>query len=153
IGKLAAMHIRETAQGLQINPEPYIRMLLDEPNPYSSGQMFRERLTSLLKINNNAFAAILRDENGLPEQLYAIPAVVAEAIRDDAGRLFIRFQLANGQTMTLPYSDVIHLRDDYHDNDVFGAPKAQVLQQLLDVLAATDESIVQAVKRSSVIRW
>src|SRR5690606_30655575 len=58
IGKLTAMHIRETAGQLQINPEPYLRMLLEEPNPYSGGQMFRERLATLLQLNNNAFVQI-----------------------------------------------------------------------------------------------
>src|SRR5690606_22345039 len=137
IGKLMAMHIRETAGQLQVNPEPYLRMLLEEPNPYSGGQMFRERLATLVQLNNNAFAQIVRDEDGLPVQLYPIPAVVAEAAVDDGGRLWTRFQLTNGKTLELPYSDVIHLRDDYANNDVFGMPKAEALRQLLEVINAS----------------
>ena len=38
IGKLTAKHIRETATAsarkLAVNPEPYIRFLLEEPNQY-----------------------------------------------------------------------------------------------------------------------
>lgn len=33
IGKLLPKHIRESAEGLKVNPDPYIRFLLEEPNP------------------------------------------------------------------------------------------------------------------------
>jgi len=153
IGKLTAMHIRETAGELKVNPEPYMRMLLEEPNPYSGGQMFRERLATLAQLNNNAFAQIIRDQDGLPAQMYIIPAVTAEATVTDDGQLWMRFRLSNGKALELPYSDVIHIRDDYADHDVFGMPKAEALRALLEVINATDQSIVQAVKRSAFIRW
>src|SRR5690606_16398610 len=153
IGKLTAMHIRETAGELKVNPEPYMRMLLEEPNPYSGGQMFRERLATLVQLNNNAFARIIRDQDGLPAQMYIIPAVTAEATVTDDGQLWMRFRLSNGKALELPYSDVIHIRDDYADHDVFGMPKAEALRALLEVINATDQSIVQAVKRSAFIRW
>ena len=153
IGKLAAMHIRETGGEMQINPEPYLRLLLEEPNPYCGGQVFRERLATLLQLNNNAFVQIVRDENGLPAQLYIIPAATAEAVVRTDGVLWMRFQLTDGKLLELPYSDVIHLRDEYAENDIFGAPKAEALKQLLEVINASDQSIVQAVKRSAFIRW
>lgn len=153
IGKLTAMHIRETAGELKVNPEPYMRMLLEEPNPYSGGQIFRERLATLVQLNNNAFAQIIRDQDGLPAQMYIIPAVTAEATVTDDGQLWMRFRLSNGKALELPYSDVIHIRDDYADHDVFGMPKAEALRALLEVINATDQSIVQAVKRSAFIRW
>lgn len=153
IGALTAMHIRETAEGIQINPEPYLRLLLEEPNPYSGGQMFRERLATLLQLNNNAFVQIVRDQDGLPAQLYIIPAATAEAMVKPDGRLWLRFQMTDGKLLELPYSDIIHLRDEYAENDIFGAPKAEALRQLLEVINAADQSIVQAVKRSAFIRW
>jgi len=153
IGALSAMHIRETAEGMQINPEPYLRLLLEEPNPYCGGQMFRERLATLLQLNNNAFVQIVRDEYGLPAQLYIIPAATAEAMLKPDGRLWMRFQLTDGKLLELPYSDVIHLRDEYAENDIFGSPKAEALKQLLEIVNASDQSIVQAVKRSAFIRW
>lgn len=153
IGALTAMHIRETAEGMQINPEPYLRLLLEEPNPYSGGQMFRERLATLLQMNNNAFVQIVRDQDGLPAQLYIIPAATAEAVVRPDGQLWMRFQLTDGKLLELPYSDVIHIRDEYAENDIFGAPKAEALKSLLEIINASDQSIVQAVKRSAFIRW
>lgn len=96
---------------------------------------------------------IVRDENGLPAQLYIIPAATAEAVVRTDGVLWMRFQLTDGKLLELPYSDVIHLRDEYAENDIFGAPKAEALKQLLEIINASDQSIVQAVKRSAFIRW
>jgi len=154
IGKLMAMHVREDASGLKVNPEPYMRVLLEDPNPYSGGQLFRERMATLLAVNNNAFARIYRDQDGYPVQIYPLRATSAEAVRKDDGMLYVRFQLAGAsKPLELPYADVIHLRDDYNDNDLFGSSKADSLKSMLDVISASDQSIVQAVKRSSVIRW
>ncbi len=42
----------------KINPEPYIRFLLEEPNPLMTGQMFQEKMAVQLELNHNAFAYI-----------------------------------------------------------------------------------------------
>ena len=66
IGKTVGKHIRETikpdgSKDVKINPEPYIRFLLEEPNPYMTGQVLQEKLAIKLELNNNAFAYIYRD--------------------------------------------------------------------------------------------
>jgi hypothetical protein len=72
IGKLVGKHIRETpgVNGSKtvtaVNPDAYIRFLLEEPNPLMTGQMLQEKLATQLCLNNNAFAAIIRDDNGMP---------------------------------------------------------------------------------------
>ena len=81
IGKLVAKHIRNNSQeGIVINPEPYIRFLLEEPNPYMTGQMLLEKMINQLELNNNAFALINRDEFRYPCEIYPIPATSADAI-------------------------------------------------------------------------
>jgi len=153
IGKLSALHIREGPDGIKINPDPYMRILLEDPNPYSSGQMFREKLATQLALNGNAFALIYRDENGYPMQMYPINAVQAQAIRSETADLMLKFWFPRGQTLTVPYADVIHLRDDYNENDLFGSPKAEALKPIMEIINASDQSIVNAVKNSSVVRW
>ncbi|CAM3525383.1 phage portal protein [Paenibacillus lupini] len=154
-GKLVPLHIRESPDGsIKVNPDAYLRFLLEEPNPYSTGQMMLEKMATQVQLNNNAFALIYRDDNGYPMQLYPITmATRVEAIRNDNNELSLKFWLPRGSTMTVPYSDVIHLRDDYSDNDVFGSPKADALESLLETLNASDQSIVNAVKTSATIRW
>ena len=42
-GKLEPKHIREMGKTIQVNPDINIKMLLQEPNPYMTGQIDRER--------------------------------------------------------------------------------------------------------------
>lgn len=158
IGKLVAKHVRQTvlkdgARKLEVNPEPYIRFLLEEPNPYMTGQKLQEKLAAQLILNNNAFALIIRDEFGYPTEIYPIPAVSAEAIYDKNYVLYLKFIFTNGKMYTFPYADIIHLRQDFNNNDIFGDPIAPALAPLMEIVTTTDQGIVKAIKNSSIIRW
>ena len=154
IGKLVAKHIRNNSQeGIVINPEPYIRFLLEEPNPYMTGQMLLEKMINQLELNNNEFALINRDEFGYPCEIYPIPATSAEAIYDKNGVLYLRFTLRNMKIVTFAYSDVIHLRQDFNENDIFGTSRAEALTPLMEIVTTTDQGIVKAIRNSSAIKW
>lgn len=158
IGKLVGKHIRHTLQKdgtnkLLVNPDVYMRFLLEEPNPYMTGQKMQEKLATQLCLNNNAFALIIRDENGWPAELYPISALSAEAIYDKNGYLFLKFVLRNGKAYTFPYSDIIHLRQDFNENDIFGDSIAPALAPLMEIVTTTDQGIVKAIKNSGIIRW
>ena len=153
IGKLVPKHIRNSTEGFSINPEPYIRFLLEDPNPYMSGQVLFEKITTQLELNNNAFIYIHRDENGYPMELYPIIANGMEALYDKAGYLYIRFNMKNGKTVTYPYEDIIHLRKDFNENDIFGDSPTKALTALMEIVNTTDQGIVKAVKNGGIIRW
>ena len=155
IGKLVPQHIRDDKvnNSFKVNPEPYIRFLLEEPNPYTTGQDFQEKMATQLELNNNAFALIVRDENGLPCEMYNIPCVSAEALYDKQGLLYLKFTNRNGKTVTYPYTDIIHLRQDYNENDIFGSSPVKNLLPLMEVVSTTDQGIIHAIKNSGIIRW
>lgn len=157
IGKLTAKHIRETmirqTRKLDVNPEPYIRFLLEEPNAYMTGQMLQEKLAAQLILNNNAFAIILRDENGYPTAIFPVAAMQADAVYDAAGILHLKFYMQNGNVFTFAYDDVIHLRGDFYENDIFGDQLAPAIVPLMEIVTTTDQGIVKAIKNSAVIRW
>lgn len=158
IGKLVGKHIRETVGSngrtiTAVNPEPYIRFLLEEPNPYMTGQMLQEKLATQLCLNNNAFAVIIRDDNGYPMEIYPVPCIQVEAIYSADMSLYLRFLFQNGRQATFPYSDIIHLRQDYNDNDIFGESPVSALMPLMQIVSTTDQGIIKAIKNSSVIQW
>lgn len=157
VGKLVAKHIRETinkdgAVTLVVNPDAYLRFLLEEPNEWMSGQMMQEKLATHLILNNNAFAVIFRNPDGLPVKIYPVSAANVEAI-ENKGELSLRFSMRNGGFLTVPYRDVIHLRRDYNEDDLFGTPLAPALAPLMEIANTTDQGIVKAIKNSAVIRW
>jgi len=154
IGKLVPKHIRSDPQsGIVVNPEVYMRFLLEEPNPYMTGQQMQQKVETQLCLNNNAFILIVRDVNGYPMQLYPVPCTSAEAIYNDSGELFLKFQYRNGKSGTFPYGDIIHLKQDYNENDIFGESPAKALSQMMEVIGTIDQGIVKAIKNSSVVRW
>ena len=153
IGKLLAKQIREAADGLKVNPDIYVKMLLAEPNPYMTGQMMQEKLAIQLALNHNAFAFVNRDDNDYATEIYPIPALAAEALYDKNGLLYLRFTLRNGKNVTFAYTDVIHLRQDYNENDIFGTSPAPALAQLMEIVTTTDQGIVKAIKNSAVVKW
>lgn len=55
--------------------------------------------------------------------------------------------------MTIPYTDVIHLRKDFNDNDFFGEHPGNALSQLMEIVTTTDQGIVKAIKNSAVVKW
>lgn len=152
-GKLAGKQIRENKDGILENPDLYIKIILEEPNPLMGGQVFQEKMGWHWYVNNNAFAYINRDANGYANEIYPIDAYSVEAVYDKSMTLFLKFSLVNGKQVIFPYSDVAHLRRDFCDNDIFGAGNSEILQPLMDVVVATDQSIVAAIKNSGVIKW
>lgn len=154
IGKLVGKHIREDPKaGMKVNPDANIRFLLSEPNPYMTGQQMQEKIANQLCLNNNAFILIVRDENGKVIQLYPIPCIMVETKYNESGELFLKFWYRNGKYGIFRYSDIIHLRQDYNESDIFGESPAQALSQMMNVIGTIDQSIIKAIKNSSVIRW
>lgn len=157
-GKLGAKHLRDVvdAEGhheLKVNPSNAIRFILDEPNPLMTGQMLQEKLATQLCLNSNAFALIIRDDYGSPMEIYPIIARTVDAVYDSAGKLRLKFTMNNNKVYEFPYEDIIHLRQDFNENDIFGTPIAPVLVPLLDVVTTTDQGVINAIKNSSIIRW
>ena len=157
IGKLTAKHIRKTIEEdgslkIEVNPSFYIKQLLEYPNPIMSGQDLQEKMANQLCLNNNAFVLISRNEDGLPTALYPICPQSAAA-RFAGNQTFIKFVMNNGKMYEFNYEDIIHIRDDFNDNDLFGSPLAPALAPLLNVVTISDQGIISAIKNSAVIRW
>lgn len=152
VGKLQAKHVRRYNGRVDVNPEPYMRFLLEEPNPYMGGHTLLEKVATQFVLNNNAFVLVIRDENGLPVQQYPVPAIMVEA-KYVGLELYLKFTFLNGKTLNVPYSEVIHIRNDFKDNDIFGESPYKALAPLMEVVNTTDQGIVKAIRNSGVIRW
>lgn len=157
-GKFEPKHIRTTVDkegkpDIKVNPEPYIRILLSEPNPLMTGDMLRQRLAWQYMLKNNAFAYIVRDINGFAMGLYPLEWYNVEALLDDRRQLYLRFNLQTGKQAIISYEDVIHIPRDVAGNELFGRPNQKALEELMEVSGAADRSVIQAVKNGGAIKW
>ena len=158
MGKTVAKHVYEMIdeegnRSIKINPNMYMRIMLQEPNPYMTFQMMTEKVAWQLKLNGNAFILIVRDENGIPRQLYPLPATGAMAEWLDNGDLAVRFYFSNGKVYRFLYRDLIHLRGDFFRHDIMGDSIADSLIPLMETVNTMDKGIIEAIKSSAIIRW
>lgn len=158
MGKTVAKHIREQIaqdgeRDVSVNPDAYMKFLLEEPNPYMTYQKLIEKMAASLKLNGNAFALIIRDENGVPRELYPLPANGATTEWISENELGVHFYFANGQNPIFRYSDLIHLRGDYYEHDILGDSIAESLIPLMECIGTMDHGIIQAIKNSGIVRW
>ena len=157
IGKAVAKHVRTTIKDDQkkvdINPNVSMRFLLEEPNEFMTGQMLQEKVANQLALNGNAFILIIRDSFGIPVGLYPIPCAQVEAKYDPDHRLYLKFYYQNGKYSEFYYSEIIHIRDDFFFNDVFGEAPTTALTDLMNTVSTIDQGIVKAIKNSAVVRW
>src|SRR5690606_16541060 len=82
---------------------------------------------------------------------YPVNSVSAELLEDSSGTLYVKFYFMEGGTVVLPYSDVIHLRRHYYNNDLLGSPN-QPINATLSAIYTTNEGLAQAVKTSAALR-
>lgn len=154
IGKAEAKHIQrdQKTDKLKINKNPQIKFLLEEPNEYMTGQMFREKMIVQLELNNNAFAFIERSGNKAVA-IYPVDCRAFEIQIDETKELYIKFLMHDGQYWTARYSNIIHLRKDYSMDVFLGSSPGKTLTDLMDVVGTMDQGLVHAIKNSTVIRW
>lgn len=164
MSKLSPKHIR-TTNDTQVNVNSSINRLLKfSPNEFMTTKDFLEKCTWLYEKNYNCFIYPkyeLRDVAGGTIRnyigFYPLNPTNADFLEDDSGKIYIKFYFGVGESYTLPYSDIIHWRKDFSDNDIMGGdvngnPKNQDLLKVLKVNNTITEGLDKAVKSSLSVR-
>lgn len=131
MAKLKPMHIKQKP-GIN-DPQPVggaVQTVLDNPNPLMTTSEFIEKTMWLLLLNYNAFIIPIfetwSDPNNPAEKkrtlkaLYPIKPTQVNFIEDPSGTLYCEFWFMNGYKTTIPYDNVIHIKDHYSVNDYMG---------------------------------
>lgn len=162
--KLNPTHVR------YINNDPVpvrstIQDVLSNPNDLMTSEEFIEKVMYLLLLNYNAFIiptyyTWIDDKTGQErryyESLYPINPIQVDFIEDASGRLFVKFWFTNGETTTIPYDDVIHIKYNYSVNeymggDAFGQPDHKALLDTLDLNKQLLDGIAKAMNASYAV--
>lgn len=130
----------------------YLDLLLKDPNPLMGFSVLIEKSINQLQLNGNSFILITRDKFNMPNGLYPIDSHSVEAIIKENG-LYLKFILLNGKTFEVDYQNIIHIRQDFMRNTVFGESKVDILKPLLEVIETTDQGLIKAIKNGNSIKW
>lgn len=162
--KLKPIHVRYYVN----DPVPVksnIQDVLYNPNQLMTTSEFIEKIVWMLLMNYNAFViptyyTWVDEKSGAErryyDSLYPINPTQVDFIEDASGRLFVKFWFWNGQTTTIPYDDVIHIRynyslSEYMGGNRFGQPDHQPLLGTLDLNDTLLKGIAKAMKSSYAV--
>lgn len=149
--KLKPKHIRRTTDNLLPQYSNLEKLLQLRPNPYMDAYTFYYKVITNLFIKNNSFIYIDADSQGQVKALYPISSSSVELI-ESRGQIFAKFTFLAGQQVTLPYTDLIHLRRFFYKNDFWGESNYAALSPTLDLITTTNQGVINAVKSSAFIR-
>lgn len=135
-----------------VGDNSYLELLLKEPNPLMGFSVFMDKIINTLQLNGNAFILVTRDKYDMPNGLYPIDSHSVEAISKD-NTIYLKFMLLNGGTFLVDYNNIIHLRQDFTKNTIFGESKSDILKPLLEVVETTDQGLIKAIKNGNAIKW
>lgn len=142
-----------------------IKEVLENPNDLMTTSEFLEKICWLLLMNYNVFIIPTYytwqdDKTGAErryyESLYPINPTQVDFIEDAGGRLFVKFWFWNGETTTIRYDDVIHIKYNYSINQYMGGnemgqPDHQALLNTLELNNTLLEGVAKAMKASYAV--
>lgn len=163
--KLRPMHVRYRNS----DPVPVegstVQDVLNEPNELMTTTEFLEKIVFTLLMNDNAFVIPVystwvdektKAERRYYEALYPIAPTNSVFIEDGSGRLFVTFTFWNGYETTIPYDDVIHIREEYALSEYvggnrFGQPDHEPLLKTLRLNDDLMNGMSKAMKASYAV--
>lgn len=162
--KLNPMHVR------YINNDPVpikstIQDVLNEPNQLMTTSEFLEKTVWLLLMNYNVFIiptyyTWVDEKTGAEKRyydsLYPIKPTQVDFIEDATGRLFVKFWFWNGETTTIAYDNVIHIKYNYSINEYMGGnemgqPDHRALLDTLQLNQDLLQGVAKAMKASYAV--
>lgn len=171
VSKLEPCFIRMQGSDYQTpqNDRRQIQNVLNNPNPFMTKTDFLSKMTWQLYLNDNAFAVpvyeLKRQGDGSTYKVYhaIYPIMPTEVVflEDPKARMYVEFHFANGFETTLPYEDVIHIRNNFSVNDFMGGDESgnpdykallETLQLNKDLLQGISAGIKTSFRINGVVK-
>lgn len=166
ISKLQPRHIRTDKNGIQTVPiDSLNRLFKFSPNPIMTTRDFLEKIIWQLYMNYNAFIYptfnMVTDARGNSSRdytaFYPLNPTTVTYLQDGTGKMFVKMDFRGGNSFTLAYADVIHLRKKFSVNDIMGGglngqPDNAALLKVLSINDTITDGLGRAIKTSLSIR-
>lgn len=127
------------------------KMLYLRPNEYMNAYDFIYKTVTQLLCSNNAFILVNRDGFGNIIGFYPINFSKMRLL-EYKGDMYVEFSFLSSKKVCFPYTDLIHLRRHFNEDDMFGSAQRDALQVPLNVLTAINQGIINSIKLSAGLR-
>ena len=102
------MRIEEDGR-MQDKMHPLHQLLEISPNEEMTPASFRETMISHILLHGNAYAEIVRDNRGYPQEMWLIAPDRVEPRRNEMGRLEYKISQSGGQMVYLKPNEIFHV--------------------------------------------
>lgn len=151
LAKMELTAIRKDKDNISITDRTSdIAKVLKKPNPYMCQYDFIYKVFALYFTSNNAYIWPEYDEQGFLINLWPINCRYAKLYIKDGIEL-MRFELKHNHFYTVPYSQIIHLRNHYMEDDIFGDSN-KAFRAIAELMDAQQQGIKGGIKNSAMIR-
>lgn len=151
VGKLQPQVIRKDEKGLTVKNDYLARILTLRPCPEMSTYDFLYRIASDLVYTSNSFSVIFYNEDFT--RVTSIQPITTKSYRifeDDRHNVLFRFRWDyDGETYTVPYQNVIHIKARYNKKRFLGTSPDIELKRSLDLVETSGEMIKNIVNHSN----
>ena len=151
VGKLQPQVIRKDEKGLTVKNDYLARILTLRPCPEMSTYDFLYRIASDLVYTSNSFSVIFYNEDFT--RVTSIQPITTKSYRifeDDRHNVLFRFRWDyDGETYTVPYQNVIHIKARYNKKRFLGTSPDIELKRSLDLVETSGEIIKNMANRSN----
>jgi HK97 family phage portal protein len=151
---------------MQVNVKSSLNRLFKfSPNELMTTRDFIEKVIWLLYMNYNAFIyptyEMVTDARGITTRnytaFYPMNPTTVTFLQDETGQLFVEMRFPSGDSFTLAYSDIIHLRKKFSVNNVMGGggsgqPDNAALLKVLTINDTVLQGLEKAIKTSLSVR-
>ena len=126
------------------------RLLNYKPNSLMEAYIFYYKIAANLKLTNNAFIYPEYSSNGEIIAFWPLMSNQVELLEKN-GELYLRFVFRTGRIKVVPYENIIHMRGQFFDHDIFGS-KNYALRPALDQAIAINQGVSNSAKLINSIR-
>lgn len=156
IDRIATQAAKMTPKHIQGNVTKQVKgdisyLLQNRPNPIMTTYDFLYKITSQLYTYNNAFVYIQKDSKGFVKGFYPILSYEDKLLEDRTGKVYLKFKFMGGKSYTLPYTDLIHLRRFYNEDDYWGSTN-RTLETDLEAAHISSEGTKNAIQTSNSLK-
>lgn len=124
--------------------------VLQHPNPYMTMYDFIYKVAALYYASNNAFIWPEYDELGSLVAIWPVNYSRFKLMTYN-GVLVARFEMHHNHFYTVPYDELVPLRNHFFQDDILGDDNTP-FNPVADLMKAQNEGIIEGIKSSAIIR-
>lgn len=150
LAKMRLTAIRQVKDSVAVtDTTSAVARVLKKPNPYMTQYDFIYKVAALYFASNNVFIWP-EYEDGKLIALWPINYTRFKLFEKD-GIKVARFELHHNHYYTVPYSDLIHLRNHYFNDELYGDENSP-FSPIAELMHAQNQGIIEGIKSSALIR-